>query len=166
MDRCDQRSESRKSCESQVDMQQQEALVGWRSSRELVPKEFCWSVLVQHSTMGIHSEVEIDDTLLENPLLNFVSRNRARLKFFGPAESTRAPACRADAWLDVPVAGWRSTREGSAQHVNKDARDQQPVIHATREVARFARSRECRDTCVLCTQEPGPGQKAVLQFPL
>ena len=66
LDRFDQRSESRNPWESQVDMQQQEALVGWRSSRELVPKEFCWSVLVQHSTMRIHSEVQIDGTLLEN----------------------------------------------------------------------------------------------------
>ena len=94
-----------------MDMQQQEALVGWRSSRELVPKEFCWSVLVQHSTMRIHSEVQIDDTLPENQLRNFVSRNRAGLKIMESAESTKTPACRADAWLVVPGAGWRSARE-------------------------------------------------------
>ena len=49
-------------------MQQQAPRVGWRSSRQLVPKEFCCSALAYGSSTGIHSEVQIDDTLLENQL--------------------------------------------------------------------------------------------------
>ena len=52
-------------------------------------------------------------------------------------------------WM-YPARGG-APREGSARHVNKGTRGQQPVSHATREVARFARSRECSDAVRVCT---------------
>ena len=43
-----------------VDMQPQEPRVGWRSSRQLVPKDFCGSALACECSMRIRSEVSID----------------------------------------------------------------------------------------------------------
>jgi len=43
-----------------MDMLPQEPRVGWRSSRQLVPKDFCWSALAYRRSMGIRSEVSID----------------------------------------------------------------------------------------------------------
>ena len=107
-----QSSQSRKSCDSQSDMQLQGPRVGWRSSRQLVPKEFCWSAQAWESSMGIRSEVSIEDTLLTrwNTSVGVVAACHRRNPR-GSASKTGTCANESDMRPTAPLVAWRSTAQ-------------------------------------------------------
>jgi hypothetical protein len=105
-------AESVNTCASQSNMQLQAPRVQWRSVREVVCKEFWWSVLAWKLMCRIHSEVSIALPLLTRWITSVgdvaaCHRRNPR----GSASKTGTCAKESDMRPTTPLVAWRSTAQ-------------------------------------------------------